>query len=70
MGSWDRFLIAGMFGKGVFLWGSPIWVPKDASQDEMERLRQILENTLNELTDQADSECGQTKIEPWPKNDG
>ena len=64
--SWDKFLFARMFSQGVFLWGNPIWVPKDADDAEMERLRQILEDSLNSLTKQADINCGHSAIDPAP----
>lgn len=66
--SWDRFIFAHVFGKGVFIWGEPIWVPKDADHAEMERLRQKLENNLNDLTRQADDQCGHVAINPAPIN--
>ena len=64
--SWDQFLLARMFGQGVFIWGDPIWVPKNADDAEMERLRQVLENSLNNLTKQADNNCGHSTIDPAP----
>ena len=66
--SWDRFVLARMFGRGIFLWGEPIWVPKDAYDVEMERLRQVLENSLNDLTHQADIYCGHQRIDPAPND--
>ena len=68
LNSWDRFIFAHIFGKGVFLWGEPIWVPKDADETEMEQLRQKLENNLNDLTRQADDQCGHPAIDPAPLN--
>ena len=64
LNSWDRFIVARSFGNGIFLWGAPIWVPKNANYEEMERLRKELENSLNSLSKQADIECGQSIIEP------
>ena len=64
--SWDRFILAHLFGKGIFLWGDPIWVSKDADAAEMERLRLKLENSLNDLTRQADDRCGHPAIDPAP----
>ena len=55
-----------MFDQGVFLWGDPIWVSKDADDAEMERLRQVLENSLNNLTKQADNNCGHPTMDPAP----
>ncbi len=63
-GSWDRFFLAGLFGKGVFLWGEPIHVPRDADDTEMERLRQKLEDDLNALTAEADRRCGRDSVTP------
>ena len=62
--SWDRFFLAGLFGKGVFLWGDPIYVPRDADAAQMERLRLVLEDTLNTLTRSADDQCGRIPVEP------
>lgn len=39
---------------GFFLWGAPIWVPRDADADQLEAKRLELETTLNQLTAQAD----------------
>jgi lysophospholipid acyltransferase (LPLAT)-like uncharacterized protein len=54
--SWDRFLVPYPFGRGVFLWGSPIWVSRDADPNEMEAKRRELETALNQLTAEADEE--------------
>ena len=62
----DRFILARMFGQGVFIWGDPIWVPKDADDIELEYLRQTLENSLNDLTKRADAYCGHPKMDPAP----
>ena len=42
------------FGRGVFLWGNPIWVPSDAKAAEMDAKRCELEAVLNNLTTEAD----------------
>ncbi len=52
--SWDRFLFPYPFGRGVFLWGNPIWVPRDAQAAEMDAKRCELEAVLNSLTAEAD----------------
>ena len=43
------------FSRGTFLMGPPIWIPPDASADDLERLRRTLEETLNRLTIEADA---------------
>lgn len=66
MGSWDRFVLALPFSRGVFLWGEPIEVPRDADGDLLEARRQELEGAMNGLADRADAIMGQAAIEPDP----
>lgn len=58
LGSWDHTLLPYPFGRGLFLYGEPIRVPRDIDEDEQERLRQALEDELDRLTDEADMETG------------
>ena len=46
------------FGRGLFLWGQPIWVSREASEADLERVRVELQDALNRLTTQADEEVG------------
>ena len=62
--SWDRFVIALPFGRGVYLWGAPLYVPSDADKAALEEARLILEERLNALTAQADRMVGVEPIEP------
>lgn len=66
LGSWDRFVIAWPFGGGVFVWGDPIQVPRDADDAAVEAARQRLEDSLNAVTAEADRLCGQASVEPAP----
>ena len=66
MGSWDRFVLALPFCRGVFLWGEPIVVPRDADNALLEARRQDLETAMNDLSDRADAMMGQAAIEPDP----
>ena len=66
MGSWDRFILALPFSRGVFLWGQPIEVPRDAEGETLEARQQELEDAMNGLTDRADAMMGQAAIEPDP----
>ena len=43
------------FTRGLFLWGTPITVSRDASPEDMERLRQELETQLNRMTHEAEA---------------
>ena len=62
--SWDRFVIALPFSRGVYLWGQPIHVAADADADDMEESRCLLEERLNTLTADADRMVGAAPIEP------
>jgi hypothetical protein len=54
------------FSSGVFVWGAPIFVPRDADVAALERARLALEDSLNAVTDEADRLTGQTPIAPEP----
>jgi lysophospholipid acyltransferase (LPLAT)-like uncharacterized protein len=55
--SWDRFMVPYPWSRGLYLWGSPIWVPRDSDEPAMEAARLELQTVLNRLTDQADAAC-------------
>ena len=42
------------WSRGLYLWGSPIWVLRDADEQAMEAACRELEKVLNQLTDQAE----------------
>ena len=42
------------FSRGIFICGKPVWVDKEATEQELEKRRQELEQTLNEITHRAD----------------
>lgn len=62
--SWDRFILALPFSRGVFLWGEPIEIPRDADDAASERYRLALEEAMNALAARADAMFGQPPIEP------
>lgn len=64
LGSWDRFLVGGLFGRGVFVWADPIVVARDADAETQELARLKIETTLNDITDEADRLSGRTPISP------
>lgn len=53
--SWDRLLIPFPFSRVLYVVGTPIFVPRDASNEEIEAKRQELETALTALTTQADN---------------
>jgi hypothetical protein len=42
------------FSRGLFLYGEPLWVTREAGEASLEASRLELELTLNRLTDQAE----------------
>jgi lysophospholipid acyltransferase (LPLAT)-like uncharacterized protein len=62
--TWDRFLLAWPFNRGVILFGEPILVAADARLEEFEAARRRLEGDLIRLTAEADRLCGQMTAEP------
>ncbi len=65
-GSWDSMIVPWPFGRGVFVWGEPIHVPRDADGDAQEACRREVEARLNAITAEADALVGQATIEPAP----
>lgn len=62
--SWDRFVLALPFGRGVYLWGEPLAVPREADAAAREAARLELERRMNLLTAEADRLMGHAPIEP------
>jgi hypothetical protein len=52
--SWDRTLVPKFFSKGVFVYGDPIVVPRNADERMQEDMRLALERELDRITDIAD----------------
>lgn len=67
--TWDRFVVALPFSKGVLLWGDPIEIARDADHVTIERARRKLEDRLNALCHEADRMVGAEPIEPAPEAD-
>ena len=42
------------WSRGLFLWGSPLWIPREADGQELEARRVELETALNRITAEAD----------------
>ncbi len=64
--SWDRTLIPRPFARGLFVYGAPLWVPREADAAEQEKLRLGLERELDRITDLADRETGVGLEDPAP----
>jgi lysophospholipid acyltransferase (LPLAT)-like uncharacterized protein len=53
-GSWDNFILPLPFGKVVYIWGEPFFVPRDRNKEELEEARVQLQDRLRQITDEAD----------------
>jgi lysophospholipid acyltransferase (LPLAT)-like uncharacterized protein len=51
--NWDRSALNLPFGRGAVVVGDPIWVPSDADEPTLERLRSVVESALNRATARA-----------------
>lgn len=60
--SWDRFLVCLPFSRGVFVWGNPIHVPPDSTEESMESYRLMLQQDLIDISGQSDLLCGQQPV--------
>ena len=54
LNSWDRFVFPHPFSKSVVIFGSPVYVPLDASKEEKMEKGRELESVLNRITRMAD----------------
>lgn len=57
MKSWDRFLLPIPFGRGLFVYGDPILVPRKATPSEQEEARVRLEAALEGASARAEREA-------------
>ena len=64
--SWDRFVLPKPFGKGLILWGTPVNIPSETSDADLETIRLRIEREMNALMAEADIELGHTAIDPAP----
>lgn len=68
LGSWDRFLLALPFGRGVAIWGEPIDVPASADRKAQADILAKITSRLNDMTRKADLQVGRVPVEPASVN--
>jgi lysophospholipid acyltransferase (LPLAT)-like uncharacterized protein len=64
LGSWDRFALALPFSRGVFIWGNPIAVAREADGTTLDEVRVAVERALNAITADADARMGHEPLAP------
>lgn len=58
--SWDSMAWPGLFSRGVFHFGAPIYIPRDADDKALEKMNIGLEDAVNALFHDADTRFGHT----------
>jgi lysophospholipid acyltransferase (LPLAT)-like uncharacterized protein len=53
-GSWDNFILPLPFCKVAYLWGEPLFVPRDAGKEGLEKSRLLLQERMRQITEEAD----------------
>lgn len=64
--SWDRFVLPKPFGKGLIVWGTPVTIPSETSDAELDAIRLRIETEMNTLLAEADIELGHAAVDPAP----
>jgi len=64
--TWDKMQFPLPFAHGALEFGAPIAVPRKGTDEELEQVRQHMEDTLNAMTRKLDQEFGQVTPEPAP----
>lgn len=64
LGTWDQLIVPAPFGHGAMVWGDPITVPHDADDALLAQLKDQLELTLNNVSEQADAIAGHRPMIP------
>lgn len=56
--SWDRYMVPKPFARTYVIVGPPVYVPADATDDEVEKIRLFLESEIHRLERLAESHFG------------
>ena len=64
--TWDGTLLPKFFSKGVFIYGDPVIVPRDAAAELQEEKRLLLESELDRITDLADDAVAMVREDARP----
>ena len=61
---WDCMMIPFPFGRGIVKTTAPLFIPADATADELEQYRRQMEAELNQINFDCDKEMGLTPVMP------
>lgn len=60
--SWDKYHVPYHFAKGVAIYGGPIYIPKELSEEEIKEYQVIIEEKLLDLRDVAQEMVGEEEL--------
>ncbi len=66
LNSWDRFLLPMPLSRGVFVWGDPIVIDRNADDATCRTAQLQIETALNAVTNTADRLMGHPPVDPAP----
>lgn len=58
MRSWDRYLVPKPFTEAIMIFGEPIYIPRDATEVDVETVRLELQAAMNNLEQLAEAKMG------------
>lgn len=64
--TWDGYMIPLPFSRAAFVFGDPIYVPANATDEEAEAIRLEVEAAIQRVQDEADALMGHRSILPAP----
>ena len=67
LGTWDGFLVARPFARGVIIWGEPVHVARNGDEQALEQARIRIEQGLNDVTREADVLTARPPVKPAPR---
>lgn len=56
--TWDRYLVPWPFARAIMIFGDPIDVPQEASEEEFEAIRLRFESEMHRLEREAEAAMG------------
>lgn len=62
LNSWDRMIVPLPFSKGVFIYGQPITLGQNLSEEDLASVKDKLRKNLIDISNQADELCGNPLI--------
>lgn len=51
--SWDKYEVPGLFSKSVVIYGEPIFIPQEITDEELKTYQELIEQKLHELKEET-----------------